>query len=269
MKELSTALAKAQTSILVAGRNSKNPHFKAYYADLESIWDACRKPLTDNGLSVTQMIGVSVDGKPTITTMLLHTSGEYLSTTALLPVQKNGPQELGSCIKYMRRYCLAAIVGVVDGEDDDGEAAEGRRSGAANTKPSAPSTTAAPMPKNTTSELDYPEPPPIPPHGAPPRPLSEAQIKRLYAIANKRNWSPKIIQGYVHETYGTKVSELSRTNYDKVCTFFESTQCTDMYRDRYQTYEPVSGGVKAALENEIRKQAANQPPPHVDEEIPF
>jgi len=55
ISELAKALAKAQASIKGAVKDSQNPFFKSSYADLESVWDACRKPLTDNGLSVVQI----------------------------------------------------------------------------------------------------------------------------------------------------------------------------------------------------------------------
>ena len=51
--ELATALAKAQGAIKHAVKDSTNPHFKSSYADLASVWEACRQPLSDNGLSVT------------------------------------------------------------------------------------------------------------------------------------------------------------------------------------------------------------------------
>ena len=51
---LAAALSKAQASITGALKDSANPFFKSKYADLASCWDACRKPLTDNGLAVIQ-----------------------------------------------------------------------------------------------------------------------------------------------------------------------------------------------------------------------
>ena len=71
--ELAAALAKAQGEIEGAKKDSNNPHFNKTYADLASVWDACRIPLSKNGLSVTQ--GVSTDGnKVTVTTLLMHAS---------------------------------------------------------------------------------------------------------------------------------------------------------------------------------------------------
>lgn len=55
MKDLAAAMAKAQSEIKTALKDSKNPHFKSSYADLTSVWDACRAALTKNGISVIQI----------------------------------------------------------------------------------------------------------------------------------------------------------------------------------------------------------------------
>ena len=59
INELGAALAKAQGLIEGAKKDSANPFFKSKYADLASVWEACRKHLSDNGLSVTQCPQVS------------------------------------------------------------------------------------------------------------------------------------------------------------------------------------------------------------------
>lgn len=120
--ELAKALPKAQAKIQAATKDSENPHFRSRYADLASIWAACQSPLTENGFSVIQPVS-SVDGSyVTVTTMLLHSSGEWVSCSLTLKPAQATPQGMGSCITYGRRYSLASMVGVV-AEDDDGEAA--------------------------------------------------------------------------------------------------------------------------------------------------
>jgi hypothetical protein len=125
MKEFATAMAKAQSQIKTALKDSKNPHFKSSYADLTSVWDACREALTNNGFSVVQRTDFDY-GEVWLITMLLHSSGEYLESRYPLRPVKQDPQGFGSAITYARRYCLAAIVGVVADEDDDGNAASQR-----------------------------------------------------------------------------------------------------------------------------------------------
>jgi hypothetical protein len=121
MTELATALAKAQAAMGGAKKDSTNPHFKNKYADLASVWDACRKALTDNGLSVVQFTETNYGEGCALVTMLLHSSGQSIKGSLPLPQGKN-MQELGSALTYARRYGLAAMVGVAP-EDDDGNAA--------------------------------------------------------------------------------------------------------------------------------------------------
>lgn len=122
INELATALATAQGNIKAAKEDSENPFFKSNYADLSSVWDACRKPLTDNGLSIIQTTNNSED-KVIIETTLLHKSGQWITSTLSLKPKADDPQSIGSTITYGRRYSLSAMVGVCSEEDDDGNAA--------------------------------------------------------------------------------------------------------------------------------------------------
>ena len=124
IQELATALAKAQATMTGALKDSANPFFKSRYADLESVWTACRKALTENGLSVVQSASSAGDGVA-VTTMLLHSSGQWMRDTLPLHPKDMSPQGIGSAITYGRRYALAAMAGVYQ-TDDDAEAAHGR-----------------------------------------------------------------------------------------------------------------------------------------------
>lgn len=126
IKELATALSKAQAEMNKAVKDSVNPFFekgatKGRYADLESVWDACREPLTKHGLSVIQL-PTMLNNEPALETMLLHSSGEWICDVALLNPVKKDPQGVGSAISYMRRYALAAAVGVIQTDDDGNDA---------------------------------------------------------------------------------------------------------------------------------------------------
>lgn len=124
INEISAALAKAQGQIEGASKGKVNPAFKSKYADLASIWDACREALSTNGLAVLQIPNETPDGM-LLTTMVTHSSGQWFrSSYPVRPVQAT-PQGLGSAITYARRYALMAMVGIAP-EDDDGEAAMGR-----------------------------------------------------------------------------------------------------------------------------------------------
>ena len=121
---LAAALAKAQADITGAVKDSANPFFKSKYADLESVWNACRKPLTSNGLSVIQTTQPTRHGTMLVTT-LAHSSGEWIRGYMPILTKDATAQSQGSGISYARRYALAALVGVYQ-TDDDAEAAQGR-----------------------------------------------------------------------------------------------------------------------------------------------
>jgi len=119
---LAKALSIVQGKLTYAKKDSANPFFKSKYADLESVWDACRDLLSDNGLAVVQLPGEYFEGTMALTTIITHSSGEWISQQMSLPVTKPDAQGAGSALTYMRRYALAAAVGVVQA-DDDGNAA--------------------------------------------------------------------------------------------------------------------------------------------------
>lgn len=122
IKDLATALSKAQSTMKSALKDKENPHFRSKYADLDAIWDACRESLTENGLSVIQTHGSDQSGA-FLKTLLVHSSGQFISSiTPLILPDRATMQQLGSAITYARRYSLASIVGVTSDEDDDGNA---------------------------------------------------------------------------------------------------------------------------------------------------
>jgi len=118
---LAAALCKTQGSIKPAIKDSKNPFFKSSYADLTSVWDACRGALHENGLAVFQGCE-SREGVDYLTTTLMHTSGQWIKSELHLMLTKQDAQGMGSAITYARRYSLAAAIGIIQ-EDDDGNAA--------------------------------------------------------------------------------------------------------------------------------------------------
>jgi len=127
IKELAAAMAKAQAVIGTAHKDKSNPFFKSNYADLSSVWDACREALTKNGLSVLQPTFIE-DGKTFLETTLIHSSGEWISGILQVKPVKDDPQGMGSALTYARRYGLSALVGVSPA-DDDGEGSMNRNQG--------------------------------------------------------------------------------------------------------------------------------------------
>lgn len=122
VNEIGAALAKAQLGIVGATKDSTNPHFKSSYADLESVWAACHTQLNANGIAIVQVTDIA-SGQLMLTTMLIHASGQWLSSEYPITPVQNTPQGFGSALTYARRYCLMSMAGVAGRDDDDGNAA--------------------------------------------------------------------------------------------------------------------------------------------------
>ena len=118
---LAAALCDAQAELENVVKDAKNPHFRSDYATLAAIRDAVFPVFTKHGLSIVQMVGYA-DGVVTVETQLMHSSGEWLRSTAGAPAPKQDPQGVGSACTYLRRYSLAALAGLAQA-DDDGNAA--------------------------------------------------------------------------------------------------------------------------------------------------
>jgi len=122
MKNIATALVKAQKAFAPALKSSTNPHFKSKYADLSACVEAVVDSLNANGIFLNQQTSES-DSGVIVETVFIHESGELLNCGKLhVPASKQDPQGYGSALTYARRYSLMAACGIAP-EDDDGEAA--------------------------------------------------------------------------------------------------------------------------------------------------
>lgn len=126
IKELATALAKAQAKLKNPPFDSKNPHFKSSYASLASVRDTIIPTLAEFGLSLIQNVSSRENGV-CCSNLLMHVSGEWLETDPLeVPADKRNAHGYGSACTYARRFSLMALGVVVGDVDDDGnEAAKG------------------------------------------------------------------------------------------------------------------------------------------------
>jgi hypothetical protein len=126
INELAAALAKAQGAITPAKFDGQNPHLKNRYTTLAAVWDVIRKPLSENGLAVVQVVTTEVDGM-FLLTRLMHSSGQFVQAVYPITAGDNrgvsSAQAVGSALTYARRYSLTALVGVVSDDDDDGNSA--------------------------------------------------------------------------------------------------------------------------------------------------
>lgn len=153
INELAEALSKFQGKMKPVIFDSSNPYYKSKYASLSALVSCAAPILSENGLSVTQIL--EEDG--TVETLLLHKSGQWLSSRLKLNPVKSDPQGVGSAITYTRRYSYAAILGLVSDEDDDGNAASGLNDKKQNTstempKPKKPDSNNATKPSDATNQ---------------------------------------------------------------------------------------------------------------------
>jgi hypothetical protein len=115
IKEIAKALLAFQSEVENVKKDGNNPYFKSKYATLENILDTIKPTLAKCGLSFSQF----PDGDG-LTTILMHTSGEFLKANTKMTLRDQTPQGQGSAITYMRRYALSAVLGIATEEDDDG-----------------------------------------------------------------------------------------------------------------------------------------------------
>ena len=112
------ALGKAKSAQI----KSEKGNYSYQYADLADVIDVYRKPLSDVGLAVTQVLRIAGD-RMVLVTRLMHESGEFVESE--YPLQNyTRPQEQGSAITYARRYTVTALLGIAAEEDDDGKRAQ-------------------------------------------------------------------------------------------------------------------------------------------------
>ncbi len=150
INELAGALAKAQGKIKPAIKSVENTFYKSSFADLPAVMEACRGPLSENGLAIIQLTQYEGD-QIWLETILAHSSGQFIGSKYPVRPVKSDPQGLGSALTYARRYALMAMVGIVadDGSDDDANAASGHGNGSAKRLDAPPE---KPNPKTAATE---------------------------------------------------------------------------------------------------------------------
>lgn len=131
LTNISKALINFHVKVEAIKKDSTNPFYQNKYASLSKILEAINRPLNESDLSFVQF----PDGENSLTSILLHTSGEYIQSSYCMKPVKDDPQGRGSALTYMRRYAVSAILGLnIEEEDDDGNGASkaGEKNGIAN-----------------------------------------------------------------------------------------------------------------------------------------
>lgn len=171
INSLVEALAKAQGQIqnpqknkVVNVRTKAGGSYEFSYADLTAIIDAIKKPLADNGLAYTQVLTQPDGARYKLVTKLMHSSGQWISSETPLFVEEQGSQAFGSALTFMKRYALAALLGVAADSDDDANAADGNNAKVQDRKPKAPAPTvmAGPIEDDLLTQSKTPHAIPVP-----------------------------------------------------------------------------------------------------------
>lgn len=161
--ELAQAYVQAWAEMGAAIENSVNPKMQYRYADLEAVLAAVKPALLKHGLAIMQFISapqplpsekyfdaitptppgdkeaarLAVDesfshasriASVSVTTMLIHTSGQYIRSTVAMPLYRMAGltpvQVFGLITTYLRRYAITALTCIYAGEDNDGSDSE-------------------------------------------------------------------------------------------------------------------------------------------------
>lgn len=99
-------------------RDSQNPFHKNRYASLEAVIDTVKPVLQAHDLCFVQFPGAIENNCITVTTRIMHISGEWMESDAQIPLNKMDAQSAGSAITYLCRYSLMAALGVPPIDDD-------------------------------------------------------------------------------------------------------------------------------------------------------
>jgi hypothetical protein len=142
--EIATALSSFQSNVPTIQKN-KTAGSNAYsykYADIADVLKSIRESLSINGLSVSQSAESSSESinnviheYVTVTTMIMHNSGQWLKSSLRGSVNANqgrmsNMQSIGSITTYLRRYSLASMLGLATDDDVDGNLGDTTQSNA-------------------------------------------------------------------------------------------------------------------------------------------
>lgn len=202
MQDLIKALAKARAEFAEVAKDKTNPHYRNRYASLDAILKAVSPALSDNGLAITQ-VGVATEQGQALKTILWHTSGQCLESVMALPSVAD-MQKLGSALTYARRYSISALLNISADEDDDGNSADSKPD-ANNAKPKAQSNGAGL--------------------------ISDAQKKRLFAIANEHGWETEAAKAMLAKMGFESTSKVTKAKYEEVCINLQNAELAKSWND--------------------------------------
>lgn len=193
LKEIIPSLIKAQQIIKPIPKKGKNPHFKSEFAEYDDVIEAIKIALNANDIWITHLTKFEENKGLIMETSLIHISGEWILTELPIINKAGTDQGLGSSLSYVKRYSIQGLMATATREDDDGEKA-------------------TPHPERSLEESHEKEFKSMQ-HSA--ALITEPQIKRLFAIAQKHNWSNEKIKEFMKIRFGFEsTKELNKLNYD-------------------------------------------------------
>lgn len=205
---LALALTKAQAKMPVVPKRGKNPHFRSSYATLDDMLEAVRPVLAECNLAVV-MQPVNEGELVGVKTILVHASGQFISSQITMRPSKAGPQEVGSMLTYLKRYSLGAVCGISTDEDDDANAAQEHFK--QYTAPAIAGPSTGPQPQKSFQRNPAKDG----------EPVSENQQKRIWGIAKGRNWSQADVREYLMAWGFNSTAQILRGQYDEFCSVME------------------------------------------------
>lgn len=185
-------------SKLKCNKAQYNTFGKYAYRSCEDILEALKPILADVNATIFIKDEIQhVEGRfyvKAIVTFVDVETGENISTEALAREEENkkgmdGSQVTGSCSSYARKYALNGMFAIDDTKDADATNDHGKGKSEGN--------------KTTVTTV------------------SDAQLKRLYAIANKKGYKKEQIADAVKRKFDCSISEMTKTQYDQVVAGYE------------------------------------------------
>lgn len=197
---IAAALAKAHGSFKQVLKSTENPYFKSKYADLAELIDATKEGLSANGLAVIQSPGEIVGNKVYLTTMLVHSSGEWFRDELGMPMAKADAQGAGSAITYARRYSYGGVLSIAGEPDDDANVATGKSEKA----------------RESNDQYDQ--------RTEDQKVVMPAQAQALHAAMKRTGKSEALVSGYLKEKGYKQFEQVLRSDFQTVLKWLNTAQ---------------------------------------------
>lgn len=279
IKELASALSKAQGVMDTAKKDKENTFFKSKYADMHSVREASKKALADNGLSIIHIPDIDELGNQILVPQLMHSSGQWIRGFLKVTPVNTQPQVILAALTYMKRGGYGAMTGVVaEDEDDDGNEANGRDTEQKQTS-SQPTQQRTGTP-GSSAPLSAQQPLPHPANA----PAITAGKSVFASKVERDSWHARFATDIAATTKLEELENVKDKYRARIATLKSSTNAGDKeilkkvvvaFDTRWDMLIPKAPGPAALNVDTMIQQSREQPPssarlpPQLDDEIPF